>query len=125
MFDSHGRKNRQPSKCVDISSADISIKCALLGGIITYSRHTIADFDDGLILAEVPHNTAASVGGCQDVLHLSVPGNACHIVWWLMQHNIFFFTDACTQVTLFIQLASRSDNIKIGLLMYLAKYLST
>jgi len=42
----------------------------------THSVAVVTDFDDRLILPEVPnHSLAAGVSGGQDVLHLPIPGH--------------------------------------------------
>jgi len=45
--------------------------------------HAVADFDDGFVLAEVPHDTPGSEGGGQDVLDLAIPAHARNLFCWL------------------------------------------
>ena len=47
---------------------------------MTYPGHTVADFDDWLVLAEVPDDTPPGVGGGEDMLNLVVPREARHVV---------------------------------------------
>lgn len=49
----------------------------------TYSWHTITDFDDWLILSEVPDDTAGSKCRGKDMLYLPVPAYTCYFLWWL------------------------------------------
>lgn len=55
----------------------------------THPVVVVADFDDGLVLPEIPDGgPAAGAGGCQDVLHLPVPCNAADVLQRLRHtHN--------------------------------------
>lgn len=58
------------------------------GGEETYPVAVVADFNDEVVLAEVPHRRSpAGVGRGQDVLDLSVPRHKADVLHGLMDEN--------------------------------------
>lgn len=55
---------------------------------ITHPVAMIADFDDGFILPEIPHNClAAGVSRRQNVLNLWVPSDCLDVFWRLLRQE--------------------------------------
>ena len=75
----------------------IQTELSCQNNVLTYPRHTVTDFNYWLIFSQIPHNTSTWVSWCQNMLHLLIPGQTCHIVRWLEkkqmnQHNNLILT---------------------------------
>lgn len=54
----------------------------------THPAAVLTDFDDGLILPEIPHNCLATgVSRRQDVLDLAVPGKGFNVFWRFLRQD--------------------------------------
>lgn len=77
----HVRSSAKTCSCVPRCTPHLSTRTCAAVQELTHPVIVVTDFDDGLVLPEIPHgSSAARAGGREDVLDLPVPCDAADVL---------------------------------------------